>query len=211
MHVLFIKILQFKYFLQCCKGRVWRGTKNDSEQLIIISVQEKFGADHCALQKEEHHTKCHTAWSLLYHGLATMFFYFIFFFPSQANGRRAAYIGMLLGLSVFKSNSWASTPPPLPATMSQTLTFLVGGWGGGHCAVAVGCDNVQKLTQMQSRADLLTHGFSNIIIMLKVAVKESLLCWNCWLLKSFLKGWRWNYVLSRNTEKTVVKVGVSCL
>ena len=41
--------------------------------------------------------------------------------------------------------------------------------------MAVGCDNVQKLTQMQSSADLLTHGFREIIIMLQVAVKENLL------------------------------------
>lgn len=91
--------------------------------------------------------RCHTAWSRLYRGLAAMFFYFIFFFPSQANGRRVAYIGVLLGLSCFKLNSWASTPPPLPATMSQTLTFLVE--GGAHCAVEVDGDNMQKLTQLQ--------------------------------------------------------------
>lgn len=77
--------------------------------------------------------RCHTAWSLLYHGLAAMLFYFIFFFPSQANGRRVAYIGVLLGLSCFKLNSWASTPPPLPPTMSQILTFLVEG-GGTLCS-----------------------------------------------------------------------------
>lgn len=109
-----------------------------------------------------------------------VFFYFIFFFPSQANGRRAAYIGMLPGSGLFfTSNSWASTPPPLPATMSQTLTFLGGGWWwwwgwGVYRAVAVGSDNVPKLTQMQSRADLLTHGFRDIIMTLQVAPKESL-------------------------------------
>lgn len=42
--------------------------------------------------------------------------------------------------------------------------------------MAVGCDNVQKLTQMQSRADLLTHVFRDLIIMLQVAGKESLVC-----------------------------------
>lgn len=31
------------------------------------------------------------------------------------------------------------------------------------------------------RADLLTHGFTDIIILSRVAVKKSLVCWNCWL------------------------------
>lgn len=31
------------------------------------------------------------------------------------------------------------------------------------------------------RTDLLTHGFRDIIILLQVAVKESLVYWNCWL------------------------------
>lgn len=115
--------------------------------------------------------RCHTAWSLLYRGLAAMFFYFIFFFPSQANGRRVAYIGVLLGLSCFKLNSWASTPPPLPATMSQTLTFLVE--GGGHTVqwklMAITCKN---WLSCRCRSDLLTHRFGDIIIMLQVALKK---------------------------------------
>ena len=82
--------------------------------------------------------------------LAAMFFYFLFFFPSRANCRRVAYVGMLPGLSCFIWNSLASTPPPPLATMSQTLTSLMEE-KKKQCATTVGSDKVQKMKQLQSK------------------------------------------------------------
>lgn len=95
--------------------------------------------------------------------LGAVFFYFIFFFPSRVNCRRVAYTGMLPGSSCFKLNSWASTPPPLLATMSQTLKSLmeVGGEKKAQCATtAIGNDKVRKKWGgCKHRADLLIQGF----------------------------------------------------
>ena len=101
-------------------------------------------------QKTKTH-KCHTAWSLLNRRARSHVFLFpIFFSSSGANCRRVGYIGMLPGLSCFKWNSLASTPPPPLATMSQTLTSLMVEKKKkiAQCATMVGSDKVQKEKKM---------------------------------------------------------------
>lgn len=84
-----------------------------------------------------------------------------FFPPSRANCRRVAYIGMLPGLSCFKWNSLASTPPPPLATMSQTLTSLMEEKKKAQCSTTVGSDKVQKkkMRQLQSQMRSADSGF----------------------------------------------------
>lgn len=122
------------------------------------------GVKYFAHQKEkQQHTQCHAAWSLLYHKACSHVFLFLFFFPSQATCRRVAYIGMLPGLSCFKLNSWASTPPPLLATMSQTLTSSMEGEKKHSVQrqrlAAIKCKKKKKWGSCRARADLLTQCF----------------------------------------------------
>lgn len=100
-----------------------------------------------------------------------------FFPPSRANCRRVAYIGMLPGLSCFKWNSLASTPPPPLATMSQTLTSLMEEKKKAQCSTTVGSDKVQKKKKWGScraRWDLLTQGFGQLALMLQGLLQISL-------------------------------------
>lgn len=102
---------------------------------------------------EEQHPNATQHESYLTAELAGTIFYFIFFFPSWVNCRRVAYAGMLSGVSCFILKSWASTPPPLLATVSQTLTFLMELGKKAQCAMTVGSDNVKKkLKQLQSES-----------------------------------------------------------
>lgn len=124
--------------------------------------------------------------------LAAMFFYFIFFFPSRATCRRVAYIGMLPSLSCFKLNSWASTPPPLLATMSQTLTSLMEG-GKKHSVqrqrlAAIKCKKKKRKEKKNVAAAepeqiCWLRVFGKIAPMLQVVLQGNLVCLkkNCWV------------------------------
>lgn len=120
--------------------------------------------------------------------LAAMFFYFLFFFPFRANCRRVAYVGMLPGLSCFKWNSLASTPPPPLATMSQTLTSLMEEKKKAQCATTVGSDKVKKTKQLQGQSRSADSVFCTtnwlLVLMLQVLLKGR----PCLLEKELLSG-----------------------
>lgn len=84
---------------------------------------------------------------------------FFFFFPSRANCRRVAYIGMLPVLSCCKWNTLASTPPPPLPTMSQTLTPLIEEKKKKKHSVqrqlaAIKCKKIRQLQSQSRSADL---------------------------------------------------------
>lgn len=107
-------------------------------------------------------------------------FLFHIFLSFLAKLQDVAYIGMLPGLSCFKLNSWASTPPPLLATMSQTLISLMeeGGVGGAQCATTVGSNKVQKkkkkMWQLQSYSRCADSGFWEDSSHVKEVLQDSL-------------------------------------
>lgn len=128
MHVVFSKILPFKFFQQCCKGRVWRGTRNNSEELIIFSVEGTFGAEHCALQKEEHHANATQREAFSATGLLRCFSisYFSFLLRQTAGG-----LPILACYWVWAFSNWIVGPQHLHPFQPQCHKHLHSWWGVG--------------------------------------------------------------------------------
>lgn len=127
---------------------------------------------------------------------------YFFSLPEQTAGGLATF-GMLPGLSCFKWNSLASTPPPPLATMSQTLTSLMEEGGKKKHSVqrwlaAIKCKK-KKWGSCRAGADLLTQGFGLRALMLHVLLQDGPCLLEKWLSSGL--DWRKKKMVVNNYRK----------